>query len=150
MERIKGLKIRPMTENDWASIIKVDKSITGRDRTLSWPQKASSHLRTYHPSLSFVAEVEGNVVGFIMAAIRGAEYALPLAGWIDSVGVDPEYHRKGIGRKLIETCIEECHLNGIKARLMIRKSDELLKKYLCSIGFKQGELVEFVKGFSKK
>ena len=150
MDQIKGLRIRQMTEDDWESVSEIDRKITGKDRTPSWPQKASSHLRTFSPSLSFVAEMEDKLVGFILADIRGAEYALPLAGWIDSVGVDPEYHRKGIGRKLIETCIEECHLNGIKARLMIRKSDELLKKYLCSIGFKQGELVEFVKGFSKK
>ena len=150
MEKTKGLNIRQMTEDDWESISEIDSKITGKDRTPSWPQKASSHLRTFSPSLSFVAEIDDKVVGFILADIRGAEYALPLAGWIDSVGVDPEYQRQGIGRKLIETSIEECHLNGIKARLMVRKSDELLQKFLFSLGFEQGELIEFVKGFSTK
>jgi ribosomal protein S18 acetylase RimI-like enzyme len=150
MEQIKGLRIRQMTEDDWEIISEIDGKITGKDRTPSWPQKASSHIRTFSPSLSFVAEVEDKVVGFILADIRGAEYALPLAGWIDSVGVDPEHHGQGIGRKLIETSIEECHLNGIKTRLMFRKSDERLKKFLRSLGFEQGELVEFVKGFAMK
>ena len=148
MKQIKGLTIRLMREDDWASIIEVDRNITGKDRTPSWPQRASSHLRTYYPPLSFVAEVEGRVVGFILADIRGAEYALPLGGWIDSVGVDPEYQERGIGRKLIESCIEECHLKGIKARLMIKESDQHLQKFLVSIGFQRGEFTEFVKGFA--
>ena len=150
MKQIKELRIRQMTENDWEGILEIDKNITGKDRTPSWPQKVSSHLKTHSPSLSFVAEEEGRVVGFILADIRGAEYALPLAGWIDGVGVDPAYQGQGIGRKLIETCIEECHLNGIKARLMIKESDERFQKFLINLGFKRGEFVEFVKGFVRR
>ena len=150
MEQIKGLKIRQMTKDDWESILNIDAKITGKTRTPSWPQRASSHARTFSPSLSFVAEADGKVVGFILADVRGAEYALPLAGWIDSVGVDPEYQGHGIGQKLIEASIEECHINGIKARLMIKESDERFKKFLLSIGFRRGEFVEFVKGFTSK
>ena len=147
MEQINGLNIRAMVKNDWESILEIDSKITGKDRTSSWPQRASSHLKTYSPSLSFVAELEGRVVGFILVDIRGAEYALPLGGWIDSVAVDPEYHGQGIGRKLMNSCIEECHVEGLKVRLMIKESDELLKRFILPLGFKRGEFVEFVKGF---
>jgi ribosomal protein S18 acetylase RimI-like enzyme len=92
--------------------------------------------------------MEGKVVGFILADLRGAEYALPLGGWIDSVGVDPEYQGRGIGRKLIDSFIEECHVRGIKARSMVRDSDQHLQKLLLSLGFQRGEFIEFVKGFA--
>ncbi|MFC1823533.1 GNAT family N-acetyltransferase [Thermodesulfobacteriota bacterium] len=148
MEQVIGLRIRQMTEEDWESISEIDSNITGNPRSPTWPQRASSHLKTYSAEISFVAEVEGRVVGFILAGIRGAEYSLPLAGWIDIVGVDPEYHGQGIGRTLVEACFEECHLKGIKTRLMIKESDERLIKYLTSLGFQRGEFVEFVKGFT--
>jgi ribosomal protein S18 acetylase RimI-like enzyme len=147
MEQIDGVNIREMTERDLAALVKIDKRITGRDRASSWPQKVSSHFATYYPPLSFVAEVDGRVVGFIIGVIMGAEYSLPLSGWINIIGVDPDYQGRGIGRLLTRAFFEGCHHRGIKARLMVRQSDERLKKMLLSLGFRQGELVDFVKGF---
>ena len=147
MESIQGLRIREMTDIDMAAMIEIDKKITGKDRISSWPQKVSSHFKTYYPPLSFVAEVEGRVVGFIIGVVMGAEYSLPLSGWINIIGVDPGYQGKGIGKMLAKSFIEACHKRGIKARLMVRQSDEPLKRMLQSLGFEQGELVDFVKGF---
>ena len=147
MEPIQGLRIREMTDIDMAAMIEIDKKITGKDRISSWPQKVSSHFKTYYPPLSFVAEIEGRVVGFIIGVVMGAEYSLPLSGWINIIGVDPSYQGKGIGKMLAKSFTEACHKRGIKARLMVRQSDERLKKMLLSLGFEQGELVDFVKGF---
>jgi len=147
MDPVEGLKIREMTDSDIAVLIQIDKKITGKERVSSWPQKVSSHFKTYYPPLSLVAEVEGKVVGFIIGVIMGAEYSLPLSGWINIIGVDPQYQGRGIGRMLTNSFIEACHRRGIKARLMVRQSDETLKKMLSSLGFQQGDLVDFVKGF---
>ncbi|OGO01809.1 MAG: hypothetical protein A2Y72_01270 [Chloroflexi bacterium RBG_13_53_26] len=147
MDPVEGLKIREMTDSDIAALIQIDKKITGKERVSSWPQKVSSHFKTYYPPLSLVAEVEGRVVGFIMGVIMGAEYSLPLSGWINIIGVDPQYQGRGIGRMLTNSFIEACHRRGIKARLMVRQGDESLKKMLLSLGFQQGDLVDFVRGF---
>lgn len=147
MEVIEGLIIRNLTDNDMAAIVEIDKKIVGKDRVPSWPQKASSHFKTYYPPLSFVAEVDKRVVGFIIGVVMGAEYALPLSGWINIIGVDPEYEGRGVGRMLLNASIRACHQRGIKARLMVRQKDERLKKMLLSLGFQQGDLVDFVKGF---
>lgn len=148
MDSIEGVNIREMTEKDLAALVQIDKRITGRDRASSWPQKVSSHFTTYYPPLSFVAEIEGKLIGFIIGVIMGAEYSLPLSGWINIIGVHPDYQGRGVGRMLTRAFIDECHRRGIKARLMVRRSDERLKKMLLSLGFQQGELVDFVKGFS--
>ncbi len=79
MPEVTDPKIRNMTDSDMAAIVQIDQRITGSER--SWRQRASSHFRTYYAPLSFVAEVEGEVVGFIMGDVRGAEYALPLSGY---------------------------------------------------------------------
>ena len=89
------------------------------------------------------------MVGFIIGVIMGAEYGLPLSGWINIIGVDPEYQRRGLGTMLLRSFIEACHRRGIKARLMVRQRDERLQKLLLSLGFQQGDLVDFVKGFGQ-
>jgi len=147
MEPVEGLRIRTMTDKDMAAMVEVDKKIVGKDRIASWPQKVSSHSKTYYPPLSFVAEVDDTVLGFIIGVIMGAEYGLPLSGWINIIGVDPEYQGRGLGTILLRSFIEACHRRGIKARLMVRQKDERLKKLLLSLGFQQGDLVDFVKGF---
>jgi GNAT superfamily N-acetyltransferase len=91
-----------------------------------------------------VAEVGGRVVGFILGDIRGAEYALPLSGWIDIMGVDPEYQGKGIGHRLLEAFIQGCRSRGLKARAIVREGDSQLQGFLTQMGFRRGELVEFV------
>jgi GNAT superfamily N-acetyltransferase len=138
------ITIRRVHEEDIPAIVDIDRKVVGQDRTPTWPQQASSHFRTYYPPLSYVAEVGGSVVGFILGDIRGAEYALPLSGWIDIVGVDREHHGQGIGHRLIETFIHECRSPGIKARPIIREGDTLLQDFLSQMGFHRGELMEFV------
>jgi len=73
METFEGLTIRMMSDGDMAAIVEIDKKIVGRARVASWPQKVSSHFKTYYPPLSFVAEVDNKVVGFIIGVIMGAE-----------------------------------------------------------------------------
>jgi len=145
MDQISGLNIRHMTNADMTAISTIDQKITGRER--GWQQKASSHVGTYHSSFSFVAEVEGMLVGFIIGDLRGADYALPPGGYIDIMGVDPEYQGKGIGKKLLEYFIRECLDSGIKARGLLRGDQKRMHAFLTSAGFQRGDLVEFVKGF---
>jgi len=71
-----------------------------------------------------------------------------LSGWINIIGDDSEYQGHGVARMLTNSFIQACRRRGIKARLMVRQKDEDLKKVLVSLGFKQGDLVDFVRGFS--
>ena len=140
-----AMVVRRMTQDDIKKILEIDQKIVGKERAPSWPQRVSSHLETYYPALCYVAEQEGRVVGFILGDIRGAEYGLPLSAWIDIMGVDPVHQRQGIGRKLVETFIEECRRTGLKTRTMLREEDRRLQGFLHSLGFQRGQLVEFVK-----
>lgn len=140
------VRIRRMQEEDIPAILDIDNKIMGKDRSPSWPQRASSHFRTYYPPLSYVSEVEGRVVGFILGDVRGAEYALPLSGWIDIVGAAPEFQGQKVGKRLVEAFCEGCRSRGIKARALVRDGDQHLLRFLAAVGFQRWELVEFVRG----
>ena len=47
--------------------------------------------------------MEGKVIGFILGDASGWEYGVPQnIGWIDTIGIDLSYQKKGVARMLME------------------------------------------------
>jgi len=145
MEPVQGLKIRMITEKDMPAIVEVDKRISGRERVSSDRKAASSHFWTYYPPLSFVGEVKGKIVGFVIGTIGGPEFSLPVSGWLNIVGVEPEYQGRGVGKALVKHFIDTCQKDRIRARCMIPRRTGRFEKMLLALGFEHGELVDFVR-----
>jgi len=137
------INIRRMTEGDLQGIKDIDRALVGPERALSWPLEVEAEWWVYRPSLNFVAEVDGEVVGFLLGDIRGAEYRTDMSGWIDMIGVAPENQHKGIGQRLVEAFCEECWRNEVKARVIIREDDQHLIGFWTSVGFQRGNLVSY-------
>jgi ribosomal protein S18 acetylase RimI-like enzyme len=135
--------IRQMTEADLPQIREIDQLIVGKERTPSWTESAEVLWFFRSPALSFVAELDSQVVGFLLGDIRGAEYGTPISGWIDLVGIHPDYQRQGIGRRLVERFYDECQRDGIRIRAIIRGDDKRITRFFTSIGFRKGKLVDF-------
>ena len=145
MELVQGLQIRTITDKDLPAIVEVDKRITGRERVSRDRAAASSHFWTYYPPLSFVGEFKGKVAGFVIGTIGGPELSLPMCAWINIVGVDPEYQGQGVGKALVEHFIDTCQKEKIRARCLIPRRTGRFEKMLLALGFKHGELVDFVR-----
>ena len=137
--------IREMTAADVAGIMDLDHRISGKERAPSWPQKVTRYLEMYYPPLCFVAELNGKIIGFILGDVRGWEYALRPGGWIDIMGVDSDYRRQGVGRRLVLAFVDECHSRGMKTHIILREADEPLRRFFASIDFRRGELSEYEK-----
>lgn len=135
--------IRNMKAQDVSAIVNLDRRISGKERAPSWPQMVTRYLEMYYPPLCFVAEQSGNVIGFIFGDVRGWEYALPVSGWIDIMGVDSDYRGQGIGRKLVLAFVDECHRRGMRTHIMVRDDDERLLRFLTSLDFERGKLIEY-------
>jgi len=138
-----AVKIREMTEADLPKVKEIDRALVGPKRALSWPLRVEAYWWVYRPLLNFVAEVDDEVAGFLLGDIRGAEYGTDISGWIDMMGVAPEYQRRGIGEKLVEAFCEACQRNEVKARVIIREDDERLTVFWQSVGFQRGKLVSY-------
>ena len=65
-----------------------------------------------NPGFSFVAKANGTVVGAVLCGHDGRR------GYLNHLGVHPEWRRRSIGRRLVEQClgalrsagIQKCHL----------------------------------------
>lgn len=135
------LTIRDMKSEDVKSIIAIDKKIVGKDRASTWQQKVQSYLETF-PFKCLVGEVGGKVVGFLLGDIRGWEYGLPPTGWLELVGVAPDYQGRGIGRKLIAAFVDYCRSRKVSSvHAMVKDEDSRLQGFLSATGFQKGHLV---------
>jgi ribosomal protein S18 acetylase RimI-like enzyme len=96
------IPVRSMTEADLPALIAIDRDITGRDRTQYFERKLTEVLRESDVRVSLVAEADGRPVGFVMARVNLGEFGRtePTAE-MDTIGIDPEYRDRGIGRALL-------------------------------------------------
>ena len=92
--------IRTMVPSDLDRIVGIDIKVLGKPRPEYWEMKLEL-VKKRSQVTSLVAELDGKVVGFIIGDVSSWEYGVPEnIGWIDTIGVDPDYQRKGIAKTL--------------------------------------------------
>jgi ribosomal protein S18 acetylase RimI-like enzyme len=152
------VKIRRMVDADLPQVNAIDRLLFGKERVPTWPFSFESYWALYHPELSFVAEAGGRVVGFITGSLVEEEHSQSIlslrrtierpsrhrkVGWIDMIGIDPAYQHMGIGRGMVEAFDAECKRSDAIMRGIARESDERLRNFLASVGFKRSDLVVY-------
>jgi ribosomal protein S18 acetylase RimI-like enzyme len=110
---MENVKIRGLSDTDLDSVVEIDKKIFGKERREFWKRKVL--YSDIYPRPALVAEIDRKVVGFILGFVSGWEFGVPdSVGWIDTIGVDPEYQRKGIGKLLFTELIKVFKKSGIE------------------------------------
>ncbi|MFH1524449.1 MAG: GNAT family N-acetyltransferase [Chloroflexota bacterium] len=85
----------------------------------SWPLLDLLAVLTWPDVVRLKAVADGQMVGFIAGDPRPSENM----AWIATIGVLPEYQRRGIGRALLRACEEK--LPQQRIRLCVRTSNEV-------------------------
>jgi ribosomal protein S18 acetylase RimI-like enzyme len=152
------VKIRVLDESDLDAVVEIDKSVLGKERRAFWKRKIA--YAGIYPRPALVAEFEGKVVGFILGYVSGWEFGVPdTVGWIDTLGVDPAYQRRGIGRALFNELIEIFKRSGREETPEAKKAekrkvegvnvvytlaswiDSDLLQFYHTMGFKKGQMI---------
>lgn len=139
------LRIRPMEHEDISPVLAIDQSISGIKRAITYTDLITGDLDGVL-NLSVVAELNGEVVGFILA--RHALVGEPFheVGFIHIMGVDPDHWRQGIATKMVNALLERCRTKGLKTvQLMINEQDNQLQGFFSHLGFRRGNLIDFNK-----
>ncbi|MGD9394463.1 MAG: GNAT family N-acetyltransferase [Dehalococcoidia bacterium] len=151
------LKIRPMERSDIDAMMAVyskirDEKIPGVKRSrLSYRGAMTfDEVASTNPGgpldLSCVAEVDGNVIGFIWGRIVFAGIPVDEVGIIHMLIVDPAFQKQGIATKLVDALAKRCKERGIKTvRAVIDERHWELQNYFQKLGFKRSELVVYTR-----
>ena len=117
-------RVRTLTSNDYEAVKEIEKIVVNeyldylkemneQDTIEPWitPQYFDHYLKTENSS---VAEINGKVVGFILAQptsyLRGAKREV----WLEYIAVKPESRKMGIGSMLISRTVERAQSHGVK------------------------------------
>jgi ribosomal protein S18 acetylase RimI-like enzyme len=139
------IRIRPMEHEDIDSVLTIDRKITGVRRAITYTELITGDLGGVL-ALSFVAEVDGVVQGFLLARRIYIVEPPGEVGLIQILGVDPDYQRQGIASKMVKALLDACREKKLSAvRIMINERDTQLVGLFEHLGFHRGELIDYTK-----
>jgi N-acetylglutamate synthase-like GNAT family acetyltransferase len=78
-----------------------------------------------------------------MGTVSGWEFGVPnTIGWIDTIGVNPEYQHKGVATFLFKSIIEEFKKDGVEnIYTLVKWEDWDLMSFFKAIGFTRGDMI---------
>lgn len=144
-EKMGEVIIRRLSKRDIDAILKIDEKITGKPHEAYWESKVADYINR-DPASCLAAEINGQVVGFILGEIRGWEFNIPMSGWLEVMGVDPDHQRKGVGKRLAEALFEYFKKSGVDTvHTMLNWNEGDLVDYFRTLGFKRGDFIHLEK-----
>ncbi len=131
------IPVRSMAEGDLHALVAIDRRVTGRDRAGYFQRKLADALTELDVRVSLVAELDTVPVGFIMARVDLGEFGrVETTAVIDTIGVDPDYQNRGIGRALVSQLLANLGtLRVEKVRTEVDWQNRDLLAYLDHSGF---------------
>lgn len=146
-ESAKEVRVRPASELDIGDIVGIDERIGGEYRPEVWETRLGYYIRR-DPDSSVVAEdADGRVVGFMLGEVRSGEFGLEHpTGWVEVLGVDPDFRGRAVGRRMAEAMLEHFRTRGaVEVRTLV---DEEAKGdvagFFRSLGFEPAPLEPLV------
>lgn len=143
----KNIHVRSLERRDLAAIVDMEERQTGVARPKYWEQRLeiSEAIRPHWASL--VAESDNRVVGFVLGRAGEHEFGLPgTVAWVEMIGVDPAFRRRGIAEALMEKFTESAEDHGIKTIFtLIDPHRSELQHFFSQLGFVHGKMVHYQK-----
>jgi len=118
--------VQPATWRDLRPLLELEKICFGRE---AWPLLDTLAALTFPQTVRLKAIVDGRVVGFIIGDRRRRNKL----GWIASLGVHPDYRRRGIAQRLLGAC--EGELATPRTRLTLRHTNEAALRLYQQMGY---------------
>jgi len=130
--------IRLVRREDLAALEQIDTLACGNPRPDYMKGKLEAALDRGHGIvISLVAEVESEVVGFVMCEVYRGEFGV--AEWVatvDTVGVHPDFQARGIGNQLMQALISHARKAGVeRLRTIVDWEQHDLMDYFRAAGF---------------
>ena len=129
--------VRSLREDDLAAAVRIDRKLTGRDRSAYYAAKLREMLTESGILVSLVAEEDGFVVGFVMARVDFGEFGkIDKAAVLDTIGVHPGFAGSGIGHALLSQLFLNLATLQVETVLTQVSPENIgLHRFLYSCGF---------------
>jgi ribosomal protein S18 acetylase RimI-like enzyme len=142
---LQKLLIRRLGERDLTDISKILKAITEKRGIIDYRRAVEEEVKNKN-RVSFVAELDSKVVGFLITYILYGGFGLEKSAWIGLFGVDPKYMGQGIGKKMAQKVFKEFKKMDVRNVYSSVKWDSTdLLSFFKSLGFDRSDFVNLEK-----
>lgn len=98
----RGISVRAMRQEDGEVLVGIDATASGNPRPEYFKLMMERALERSTMQISLVAEIDGNVVGFVIGSLYYGEFGqLEPAAAIDAIGVHVDFKNIGVGSALM-------------------------------------------------
>ena len=139
------VNIRPMARSDIRAVLALDRKYSQARGVLSY-----SDMVTTDPEgpldVSFVAEVGGDIVGFVIAHLAYVMIPFTKVCMLHSTLVDPDYQNRGIGVRLLGKLVDYCQDEEISTiRALVEDHNDDLIRFVERQGFRRSTVINYDK-----
>lgn len=139
------IKIRLMEDNDLEAVVQIDEKIMKSSRLEYYQLKFERLFQSndYLPTSFVAVEENGSVVGFLMGELYMGEFGIfQEVASLDTIGVDPAYQQKGIGKKLMNEFIDHLRQIGVnKINTLVNWNDSNLIRFFSANQFSPSKTI---------
>ena len=140
--------VRPMEPADLHEIARIDRAITGRERSGYIGRRLMETMSDSAIRVSLTARLDGAIVGFLMARVDWGDFGrIEPVAVVDTLGVDPEYAtRRGVGRALLRQLfanLDALHVERVET--VVSLHDLPLAGFFAGNGFSPSQQLAFVR-----
>jgi ribosomal protein S18 acetylase RimI-like enzyme len=144
------LRIRPYRRGDRRRVLEITRDTfadvcyealveraVGPVLGVGWAERKMNGIDSdlgYYARSTFVAEVDGNIIGFVATRL----YQQHGTGHVANLAVDPAWQGRGVGRRLMEYALRFFRVSGMKyARVETMENNEKGQRLYPSLGFEE-------------
>jgi len=140
------VKIRRMNLDDIKGVLSVSKKL-GERGAISYRDMIASDVGG-RLDLSFVAEIEGTIAGFIIARLEYMGVPVFETCLVHGIIIDPDFQKRGIGIKLVNELLDYCSLEEISPiRLLLSERDNRMRVFFERLGFSRSNYIIYDRTF---
>ncbi len=141
------VNVRRMKPGDIDAIMALDRELGSGRGLLSYKDMVATE-RGGRLNLSFVAEVDSKIVGFVMTQLVYLMIPFTEVCIIQGILVHPKYQEQRIGSKLMEGLLDHCQTEGInRIRALIPEGNAEVRQFAEWHGFRRSNIINFDKTF---
>ncbi|MDK2980465.1 MAG: N-acetylglutamate synthase [Chloroflexota bacterium] len=102
------MQIRLMQPEDYTAAVQLWQSLPGLGLSSADREEAIHTFLTRNPRTCFVAEQDGELLGTVLGGSDGRR------GYLYHLAVHGDHQKQGLGRQLVQTCLDALRSEGIE------------------------------------
>ncbi len=142
---MENVRIRRLETADADEIGRIYSAITQKPLQADFKKLIEAHALSSKDAC-FVAEMAGDVVGFMISYILTLGFGIEKSAWIATLGVNPRYMGQGIGAELAKEVFDFYKAEGIhNVYTSVRWDSTDLLSFFKTLGFDRSNFVNLRK-----